>query len=189
MTNAFELPLLQQWGATATQGTGEADLGGSPMRTTLQPPCRSPALLSARAFAFTQLSALSINKPRGLSLPSTSTPAASGKSPVPGSCRGLPMFPLSPQNAMVGAFPLIVFHSCHLHALPGGPSLPCRAGSGAGRDTRLPGLLWGTFWHPASVSQSAKPWAALWQEGPKWGRSEFAVTWVDPGSAPGTPQS
>lgn len=44
---------------------------------------------------------------------------------------------------------------------------------------------------PASVSQPAEPYAMLRhaRPAPKGGRSDIAITWVGPGSAPGTPRS
>lgn len=147
-------------------GHGGGWFGGLPREGHPHLPCRSPAFCcQARAFAFTQLSALSISKQRGLTFPmylNTSCHSQWQSHQCQGPCRDLPVFPLSPQSggAMPGAFPPTVFLSCHPHALPGDP--------GAGRGTSLPGLPWGTSWHPASVSQSAKPWTAL--TGPEMGK-------------------
>lgn len=108
-------------GAAATQGSGEAGLGGSPVssgKTTPPAPPQSHlhCCSQARAFAFTQLSALNINKQRGLAFPlylNTHCHSQWQTHQCWGSCRDLPMFPLCPQRgaATAGAFTPIVFHS------------------------------------------------------------------------------
>lgn len=146
---------------------GGGRFGGLPREGHPHLPCRSPAFCcQARAFAFTQLSvSTEYKQAKGSHIPHVpqhQLPQPVANPPVPGSLQGPPVFPLSPQSgdAMAAAFPPTVFLSCHPHALPGDP--------GAGRGTSLPGLPWGTSWHPASVSQSAKPWTAL--TGPEMGK-------------------
>lgn len=109
VTNAFELPLLQQW--EGTQGTGQGGLRGSPEKSTPQPPYRSPAFCcQARAFAFPQLSALSINKPKGLAFPSTSTPAATTSDKPTGARIPAGTSPCSPSALRVGVQWLMHFY-------------------------------------------------------------------------------
>lgn len=163
--------------AAATQDMGEAGLGESPVssgKTT--PSCPMGHLhccCQARAFAFTQLSALNINKQRGLTFPSTSTSAAaaSGKptnARVPAGTS--PCSTSAPRVAVQWLVPFLLFS---IPVVPM-PSLvdpapqhrrPCPAeqaqGLGGGGCICLPGLPWGTSWHPASVSQSAKSWTTL----------------------------
>lgn len=74
VTNAFELPLLQQWGGCSHTGHRGGWLGGLPSELREDHPPSSPmghlyCCSQARAFAFTQLSALTINKQRGLAFP------------------------------------------------------------------------------------------------------------------------
>lgn len=158
-------------GAAATQGMEEAGLGGSPVnsgKTNPQPPYGPPALLlSSKGICFHSAECTEYQQAKGSHIAlylNTSCRSQWQTHQCQSPCRDLPMFHLCPQtgDAMAGAFPPIVFHSCCPHALPGGLSpsalkaLPCRAGSGAGGCICLPGLPWGTSWHAASVSQSAK---------------------------------
>lgn len=149
VTNAFDLPLLQQWGGCSHTGHGGGWFEGlsSELRedhAPPQPPYGPPALLlSSKGICFHSAECTEHKQTKGSHIPlylNTSCRSQWQTHQCQGPCRALPMFHLCPQSgdAMAGAFPPIVFHSCCPHALPGGLSpsalkaLPCRAGSGAG---------------------------------------------------------
>lgn len=159
--------LCSSGGAAAAQGmgeVGEAGLGGLPSElrehhppATLWATCI--AAVKPRAFAFIQLSALNINKHRGLAFPSTSTPAATAS--------GKPTSARVPAGTspcwvqwLVHFLPLFLLLSPCVPSPSASKACPAEQAQGL-RGHLLPGPPWGPSWHPASVPQSAKPWTTL----------------------------